>query len=706
MLRTLLEAILLVVIVVYVFLQDIRSTVIPTISIFVSIIGTFAIMSLIGFSINLLTLFALVLAIGTVVDDAIVVVEAVQAKFDAGYRSPVIAADDAMKEVSGAILTSTIIFMAVFIPVAMMGGTSGSFYSQFGITMAVAVGLSAVNSFTLAPGLCALMLRPYTDENGVERQNFAARFRKAFNAVFDRFSQRYVRGMRYIVRRRWLLWSIIGVSVALLGVLMNLTKTGFIPQEDTGTVMLSMNTKPGSSFAHTQKVMAQVDSSLANINEIEYNAGVAGFSFNGSGSSQAMYFLTLKDWDKRTGKGESADDVIAKIQASGAEIPEATLFAMAPPMAPPMIAGYGMGRGFELYLQDKMGGSLEDFKQQTDKFVEALSKRPEIGEVYSSFATDYPQYWVDIDAAKCEQAGVSPSDALSTLAGYFSGTYISDFNRFSKLYHVTMQAPPQYRITPESLNQIFVRTTNGKMAPLGQFVQLTKTNSPLDLTRFNLFNAIAINGYPAPGYSSGQALKAIQETAEEVLPPTCGYELGGLSREEGKSGNNVVLIFALCITLIYLILCALYESVFIPFAVLLAVPCGLMGSFFFAWMFGLENNIYMQTGLIMIIGLLAKTAILLTEYAGKRRKEGLSFSAAAFSAAKVRLSPILMTVLSMVFGLIPLMMAHGVGANGSRSLATGVIGGMIMGTLVLLYLVPSLFIVFQSIQERFKRKVK
>lgn len=699
-LRTLLEAILLVVIVVYVFLQDIRSTIIPTISIFVSIIGTFAVMSLIGFSINLLTLFALVLAIGTVVDDAIVVVEAVQAKFDAGYRSPVLAADDAMKEVSSAILTSTIIFMAVFIPVAMMGGTSGSFYSQFGITMAMAVGLSAVNSFTLAPALCALLLRPYTDENGVSRQNFAARFRKAFNAVFDRFSARYVYGMRYIVRRRWLLWSIIGVSVALLAVLMNLTKTGFIPQEDTGTVMVSMNTKPGSSFAHTKKVMAQLDSTLAEIKEIEYNGGVAGFSFNGSGSSQAMYFLTLKDWDKRTGKGESADDVIARISATA--IPEATLFAM----APPMIAGYGMGSGFELYLQDKAGGDLDDFKQECDKFVEALSKRPEIGEVYSAFATDYPQYWVDIDAAKCEQAGVSPSDALSTLAGYFSGTYVSDFNRFSKLYHVTMQAPPQYRLGPESLEHIFVRTAEGTMAPLGQFVQLTKTNGPSDLTRFNLFNAIAISGAPAQGYSSGQALKAIQETADEVLPSNYDYELGGLSREEGKSGNNAVLIFALCLTLIYLILCALYESVFIPFAVLLAVPCGLMGSFLFAWLFGLENNIYMQTGLIMIIGLLAKTAILLTEYAGKRRKEGLSLSAAAFSAAKVRLRPILMTVLSMVFGLVPLMMAHGVGANGSRSLATGVIGGMIVGTLALLYLVPSLFIVFQSIQERFKLKAK
>ena len=697
-LRTLLEAILLVVIVVYVFLQDIKSTLIPSISIFVSIIGTFAVMSMIGFSINLLTLFALVLAIGTVVDDAIVVVEAVQAKFDEGYRSPVLAADDAMKGVSSAILTSTIIFMAVFIPVAMMGGTSGAFYAQFGITMAVAVGISAVNAFTLSPALCALFLKPYTDEYGNTKNNFAARFREAFNAIFDRLSHRYVRGVLYIIRRRWLLWGTIITSFGLLVLLVNITKTGLIPQEDTGTVMVSMNTKPGSSMAQTNEVMKQLNSRLDSIGEIEYSGAVAGFSFNGSGPSQAMYFMTLSDWGQRKGEGQSVDDVIGKIYAASSDVPDATVFAM----SPPMVAGYGMGNGFELYLQDKTGGDAAAFKKEADKFVEALSRRPEIGEVYSSFATDYPQYWVDIDAAKCEQSGVSPSDVLSTLSGYYTGSYVSDFNRFSKLYHVTMQAPAEYRINTESLNLMYVRTSDGSMAPLSQFVRLTKTNGPSDLTRFNLFNAIAINGSPAPGYSSGQAIKAIGETAQEVLPATCSYEYGGLSREESKTTNNATMIFLLCMVLIYLILCALYESVFIPFAVLLSVPCGLMGSFLFAWLFGLENNIYMQTGLIMIIGLLAKTAILLTEYAGKRRAEGMTLAQAAYSAAKVRLRPILMTVLSMVFGLVPLMMAHGVGANGSRSLATGVIGGMIIGTLALLFLVPSLFIAFQYIQEPVK----
>lgn len=698
--RTLLEAILLVVIVVYVFLQDIKSTLIPTISIFVSIIGTFAVMSAIGFSINLLTLFALVLAIGTVVDDAIVVVEAVQAKFDEGYRSPVLAADDAMKGVSSAILTSTIIFMAVFIPVSMMGGTSGAFYTQFGITMAVAVGISAINAFTLSPALCALLLKPYTDEKGNTKDNFAARFRKAFNAVFSRMSRRYVRGVMFVVRRKWLLWSVIAVSLGLLGLFVHITKTGLIPEEDTGTVMVSMNTKPGTSMAQTGKVMKRINSRLDSIGEIEYSGAVAGFSFSGSGSSQAMYFVTLTDWEKRKGYGQSVNDVIGRIYAETSDIPDATVYAM----SPPMIAGYGMGNGFELYLQDKNDGDIASFSKEADKFVEALSQRPEIGEVYSSFAADYPQYWVDIDAAKCEQSGVSPADVLSTLSGYCTGEYVSDFNRFSKLYHVTMRAPAEYRMNTESLDNMYVRTSDGAMSPLSHFVRLTKTSGPSDLTRLNMFNAISINGSPAPGYSSGQVLNAIKETAGEMLPSNYTYELGGISREENDTTNNAVWIFILCMVLVYLILCALYESILIPFAVLLSVPCGLMGSFMFAWLFDLENNIYMQTGLIMIIGLLAKTAILLTEYAGKRRAEGMSLAKAAYSAAKVRLRPILMTVLSMVFGLVPLMLAHGVGANGSRSLATGVIGGMIVGTLALLFLVPSLFIVFQHIQERVMRK--
>lgn len=693
--KTLLEAILLVVLVVYLFLQDIRSTFIPTISILVSIVGTFAVMSLLGFSINLLTLFALVLAIGTVVDDAIVVVEAVQAKFDAGYRSPYLAAADAMKGVGSAILTSTIVFMAVFIPVSMTGGTSGAFYAQFGLTMAVAVGISAVNAFTLAPALCALMLEPYTDEHGNAKNNFAARFRRAFNAVFGALSQKYVRAVMLFMKRRWLVWSTLAAAILLLAVLVRSTKTGLIPDEDTGSVMVSMSSKPGTSMARNLEIMKEIDAELAKIPEIDSRAAVAGFSFTGAGSSKGMYFMSLAHWDDRKGEGQSIDDVIAKINAFAPRIPDATIYAM----APPMISGYGMGSGFELYLQDKAAGDIEDFKKVADEFVEALSERPEIGDVYTEFDTGYPQYWVDTDAAQCELAGLSPADVLSTLAGYYTGEYVSDFNRFSKLYRVTMQAAPEYRVTPESLDHVYVRTASGEMAPLSRFVKLTKTSGPSDLSRFNLYNSISVTGSAAAGYSSGDALRAVADVAAQALPHNYACEFGGVSREESRAGRDAAIVFAICLAFIYLILCALYESFFVPLAVMLSVPCGLLGSFLFARLFGLENNIYMQTGLIMLIGLLAKTAILLTEYAAERRRAGMSLPLAAYGAAKARLRPILMTALTMIFGLLPLMVAHGVGANGSRSLASTAVGGMIVGTLALLFLVPALYIVFQWLQE-------
>ena len=693
-LHTLLEAILLVILVVYVFLQDIRSTFIPAISILVSIVGTFAFMSVAGFSINLLTLFALVLAIGTVVDDAIIVVEAVQARFDVGYRSPYMAANDAMKGVSSAILTSTLIFMAVFIPVSMMGGTSGEFYKQFGITMAVAVGISAINAFTLSPALCALMLRPYKDEQGCVKDNFAARFRKAFNATFDVLSARYMRLVLFFIRRKWLMWGTMGIAMLLLVFLMQTTKKGLIPDEDTGSVMISMDTKPGTSLQENRRVMQEVNRYVDRIPGIAYNANVTGYSFNGSGPSMGMFFLSLKHWDERKGEGQSSRAIIDSIYTFAPRVPDASLFAMAPPMIP----GYGMGSGFELYLQDKLSGDLNQFKQVADNFVAALSRRPEIEMAYSS---NYPQYWVDIDAAHCEQAGISTNEILQTLSDYYGGSYVSNFNRFSKLYRVQIQASPEYRVTPESLNHIYVRVGE-EMTPLAQFVRLTKTYGPQDVSRFNLYNSIPVSGTPAKGYSSGDALKAIQETAEQVLPANYGYEFGGISREESQTTNNVVIIFALCLVLIYLILCALYESFLIPFSVILAVPCGLLGSFLFAQLFGLENNIYMQTGLIMLIGLLAKTAILQTEYAVKRRQAGMSLVQAAYFAAKDRLRPILMTVLAMIFGLLPLMAAHGVGANGCRSLASGVVGGMLTGTVALLLFVPALFIVFQYWQEKIK----
>lgn len=696
-LHTLLEALLLVVLVVYIFLQNLRSTFIPAVSILVSIIGTFAFMSIAGFSINLLTLFALVLAIGTVVDDAIIVVEAVQARFDAGYRFSYMAANDAMKGVSSAILTSTLIFMAVFIPVSMMGGTSGEFYKQFGITMAVAVGISAVNAFTLSPALCALMLRPYKDEQGNARNNFAARFRKAFNAAFDVLSARYMCVVLLFIKRKWLMWGTMVVTILLLVFLMQTTKKGLIPDEDTGSVMISMSTKPGTSLWENQQIMQEVNRHIKQIPGVGYNANVAGYSFNGAGPSMGMFFVSLKHWEERQRESQSVRAIIDSIYAFAPQIPDASLFAMAPPMIP----GYGMGSGFELYLQDKLGGDLKDFKQVADDFVTALNQRPEIEMAYSSFATDYPQYWVDIDAAKCEQVGISTNEILQILSDYYGGSYVSNFNRFSKLYRVQIQAGPEYRVTPESLNHIYARTEDG-MAPLAQFVRLTKTYGPQDVSRFNLYNSIPINGTPAKGYSSGDALKAIQETAEQILPANYGYELGGVSREESQTTNNTMIIFALCLVLIYLILCALYESFLIPFSVILAVPFGLLGSFLFAQLLGQENNIYMQTGLIMLIGLLAKTAILQTEYAVKRRQAGMSLVQSAYFAAKDRLRPILMTVLAMIFGLLPLMVAHGVGANGCRSLASSVVGGMLIGTIALLLFVPVLFIVFQYGQEKIR----
>lgn len=693
---TLLLAILLVVLVVYVFLQDVRSTFIPTISIFVSIVGTFAFMSVAGFSINLLTLFALVLAIGTVVDNAIVVVEAVQARFNVGYLSSYMATNDAMKGISSAILTSTLIFMAVFIPVSMMGGTSGVFYTQFGITMAVAVGISAVNTFTLAPALCALLLKPYMDADGKEKNNFAARFRRAFNAVFDAMVQRYVRGVLLFIKRRWLMWGTLATALALLVVLVRSTKTGLVPQEDMGMVYVSMNTRPGTSLQRNVEVMEQLDNGFGQIPGIEYRGYTSGYSFTGSGPSLGMFFLTLKPWKERKDFTQSADGIMAQVYDKAAEIPEASVFAMAPPMIP----GYGTGSGFELYVQDKRGGDINEFKKVTDDFVAALSKRPEIGEVYSTFETTYPQYLVDIDAAQCEQAGISPSEILETLSGYYGGGYVSNFNRFSKLYRVMIQATPDSRVTPESLHHIYVRVGE-EMTPLSQFVKLTKTYGPQDLSRFNLYNSIAVSGMAAEGYSSGDALNAIRETADEALPRNYGYEFGGISREESKTTSNVAVIFAVCLVLVYLILCGLYESLFIPLAIILSVPCGLMGSFLFAKMLGLENNIYLQTGIIMLIGLLAKTAILLTEYATTRRKAGMSLTQAAIAAAKVRLRPILMTALTMVFGMLPLMFASGVGAVGSRSLASGAVGGMLVGTLALLFIVPALFIVFEYLQEKF-----
>lgn len=695
---TLLEAIILVVLVVYVFLQDIRSTLIPAISIIVSLVGTFAFMAVAGFSINLLTLFALVLAIGTVVDNAIVVVEAVQAKFDAGYRSSYMATNEAMSGITAAIVTSTLVFMAVFLPVSRMGGTSGVFYTQFGITMAVAVGLSAVNALTLSPALCAIMLQPYTDADGNRKDNFSARFRKAFNAAFDAIVKRYVRGVIWFCRHWAVTLCMLAAAVVLLVLLINSTKTGLVPDEDTGTVMVSISTRPGTSLYNTTQVLAQLEKEIQKMPQVRHYATVSGYSLTGSGASAGMIIISLRDWSERKGKKDDVNSIIERINSLSLKIPDAQLFAA----APPMINGYGMVNGFELHVQDKTGRPVTELDEAAKGFIEALGRRPEIGAAYSSFSSGYPQYTLDIDAARCGRSGISPADVLSTVSGYYGGQYISNFNRFSKLYRVMIQAEPDMRVTPESLEHLYVRTASGEMAPISQFASLTKTYGPQSLNRFNLYSSIAVNGSAAGGYSSGDAISAISETARTSLPKGYTYEFGGITREESQSGSNTAVIFGICFILVYLILSALYESFLIPFAVVLSLPFGLLGSFLFAKMMGLENNIYMQTGLIMLIGLLAKTAILITEYAVKRRKAGMSLIQSAVGAAKVRLRPILMTALTMVFGLLPLMVSTGVGANGNRTLGSGAVGGMLVGTLALLFIVPALFIIFQWLQEKIR----
>ncbi len=698
--KTLFEAIILVVLVVYVFLQDIRSTLIPTVAILVSLVGTFAFLALSGFSINLLTLFALVLAIGTVVDDAIIVVEAVQARFDAGYKSSYMATIDAMSGITSAIITSTLVFMAVFIPVAMMGGTSGVFYTQFGITMAVAVGISAINALTLSPALCALILKPYLDENGEMKDNFAARFRKTFNVAFGAMVNKYKRGVMVFIKHKWLMWSTFVLAIGALVLLMNTTKTGLVPDEDQGTIMVNVTTAPGTSLEETYKVLNEVAGRISNIPQVENAMETAGFNMiaSAAGSSYAMGIVKLKNWDERPNPEDEVHAVIGQIYARTADIKNATIFAV----APPMIAGYGSTSGFSMHLQDRAGGELTDFYQVFQQFLGALNQRPEIERAYSSFNINFPQYMVRIDAAKAKRAGLSPATILSTISGYYGGQYASYINRFSKMYYVVLQARAEDRLDLESLNHIYVRTDKGEMAPVGEFVEMEKVYSSDVLNRFNLYNSIAIQGTAAAGYSSGDAIQAIREVADQVLPKGYGYEFDGITREEAQTTSNTLIIFGICLLFIYLILSALYESYLIPFAVILAVPCGLMGSFLFAKIMGLENNIYLQTGIIMLIGLLSKTAILITEYAADRRRAGMSLTQAAVSAAKARLRPVLMTVLTCVLGMLPLVVSTGAGANGNSTLGTGVVGGMIVGTLALLFLVPTLFIVFETLQEKLK----
>ncbi len=696
--NTLIISIILVVLVVYFFLQSVRATLIPTISMIVSVIGTFAFLSVAGFSINLLTLFALVLAIGTVVDNAIVVVEAVQTRFDAGYREPYSAAVDAMKGISSAIIASTLVFMAVFIPVSFIGGTSGTFYTQFGITMAVAVGISALNALTLCPALCALIMKPHrlSVPGEVHKAGFEERFQMWFNRSFNKLLNHYKIAVMFFVKRKWLTWGCVALSIITLFVFMKTTKTGLVPDEDTGTIFVDISTAAGNSLSQTETIMLQVEERIKDIPGIDHYSKVSGNGMtSGSGTSFGMFIIRLKNWSERTEESTSVQAIQGQIYARTADLKDASIFVF----SPPMIAGYGSGNGFELYLLDQAGGDMNTFYDVAQNYISRLRERPEIGSAFSSYNINYPQYQVDVDAVKCKRSGISPTEVLSTLSGYYGGIYASNFNRFSKVYRVMVQASPEYRLDTESLNNIFVRIGN-EMAPISQFITLTKVYGSETMNRFNLFTSIAVSGLPAEGYSSGEVIAAIREVADESLPRGYGYDFGGITREESGTSNTTVVIFAICILLTYLILSGLYESFLIPLAVIFSIPFGLAGSFIFAKIMGLENNIYLQTGLIMLIGLLAKTAILLTEYAVDRRHSGMSLSQSAVASAKARLRPILMTALTMIFGLLPLMFATGVGANGNSSLGTGAIGGMLIGTIALLFIVPAIYINFEYFQEK------
>ncbi len=697
--KTLLEAFLLVVIVVYVFLQDFRSTLIPLIAIPVALIGTFFVLYVIGFSLNLLTLCAMVLAIAIVVDDAIVVVEGVHAKLDQGYQSARKASIDAMSELGGAIVSITLVMMAVFIPVSFMTGTSGTFYRQFGLTLAIAIGLSAINALTLSPALCALFLKPH-DPNKEEKKTFVTRFHNGFNAAYSTLLQKYKKSVLFFVQHRWIAFGGVALGVFLLVFLMKVTPTGLVPNEDTGTVFAVLDMPPGTSQERTQKALLQLDSLIAANPAVKSRTTITGYSFiAGQGNTYGTIIVKLKDWAEREDIEKSdLNSVIGSLYVQAKMgISDANVLIF----GPPMITGYSLSNGFELNLQDKTGGDLDRFFEIANQFLAKLNQRPEIAAARTSFNPTFPQYMIDIDAAKCKQAGISPRDILTTLQGYYGGLYASNFNSFGKLYRVMIQADPSARISPETLNQIKVRN-GSEMAPITQFMSLRKIYGPDNINRFNMYTSMTVNGSVAEGYSSGEAIQAIREVAAETLPQGYGFEFSGMSREEANTGTSTTaLIFVLCMVFVYLLLSAQYESYILPLAVLLSIPFGLAGSFIFAQFMGVDNNIYMQVGLIMLIGLLAKNAILIVEFAVDRRRQGMSILWSAIAGSAARLRPILMTSLAMVIGLLPMMFASGVGANGNSTIGTSAIGGMLIGMLTQIFIVPVLFVAFQSLQERF-----
>ena len=698
--HTLIEAFVLVFIVVFLFLQDIRSTLIPAIAVPVAIIGTFFFLNVFGFTINLLTLFALLLAIGIVVDDAIVVTEAVHAKLDQGYTSALEASKDAMKEISGAIISITLVMAAVFVPVSFITGTAGVFYKQFGLTLAISIILSAVNALTLSPALAALFLKPHKKEEG-HKTNFLQRFYAGFNRGFDATKRRYEGTVKFLTRRKWVAWSALAVFTALFYFLFTTTPQAFVPDEDLSSVFSDISLPPSASTERAAEVAKQVEQAASKLPEIQSILRITGQGLiSGAGTNNAMVVMRMKPWDQRKGKGQDIQSIIGRLFAATSGIRDAKIIFF----APPTLQGFGTSAGISFQLQDRTGNDIATFFKVGSDFLAALNQRPEIQYASTSFNPNFPQYLVDVDVAKTKEAGLSVSDILSTLQGYFGGVYASNFNQFGKQYRVTYQAEPSFRANPQSLNNVFVRAASGSMAPITGFITLTRAYGPQSISRFNLFTSMGVNGSPNPGYSSGDAIKAVQEVAAQTLPVGYGYEFSGITREEISAGGQQLLIFLLVILFVYLLLSAQYESYILPFAVLLSLPFGMAGAFVFAKIFGVSNNIYLQITLIMLVGLLAKNAILIVEFSLERRQQGMSITQAALEGAEARLRPILMTSFAFIFGLLPLMLASGAGATGNRAIGTGAVGGMLIGTLLGVFVIPVLFVVFQSLQERVSKK--
>lgn len=694
---TIAEAFILVFIVVFIFLQDFRSTLIPAIAVPVAIIGTFFFLKLFGFTINLLTLFALVLAIGIVVDDAIVVVEAVHAKLDQGAKSAKKATIHAMSEISGAIVSITLIMSAVFVPVTFITGSAGVFYKQFGLTLAVAIVISAVNALTLSPALCAIFLKPHNPDQQHQPKGFLPTFYAGFNTAFEAVTGKYMRAVRFLIRRKWI--SIVGILLFgfIFYTLLKTTPTGFVPNEDGGAIYGDVILPPSATLERTEQIINQVDSIARSIPEVELSSRLAGMDLiNGFGGSYGALFIRLKPWKERKGKDQDVSAIVNQLFAKTAHLKGAKVIFF----AAPTLQGFGNNNGFEVQLQDRTGGDYKEFAKSIGKFMTAINQRPEIMYATSPFNIGFPELQVNVNIEKCKDAGVSVNTVLNTLQGYFGGVYASDFNKFGKQYRVMMQSHPDFRAKEADLNKVYVRTEQGMMAPISEFVTLKKTYGPEFINRFNLFTSTTVTGSPNKGYSSGDAIKAIQEVAAQTLSRGYTYEFSGLTREELSSGSQTVMIFALCLVFIYFLLSAQYKSYILPFSVLLSLPIGLAGAFIFANLFNIDNNIFLQISLIMLIGLLAKNAILIVEFALMHRLSGRSIVQSAIYGAKARLRPILMTSFAFIFGLVPLMMATGAGALSNRSIGTAAVGGMLIGTLFGVFVIPVLFIIFQSAQEK------